>query len=226
MPMMCEECKCSNWYCAECGESSHHDCDCSCCGCKCQTPEDEVWCDDCGKSRPFPSEECECKTQPTNQIGEPTMTMINPEPIKLTPSQTQVQFTIDEVERIKADRDAFKESKDAYVEKFHKAQSTINMLVTAINNDIRELGLTTDDSFPLDTLSDIFDGLGLELDFNRLFKVEMEYTIRAVLEVEAASEEEAVADVQANVSLYDINIDGTVIDWDVRDESFINAEEA
>jgi hypothetical protein len=36
MPLMCEECKCSNWYCSTCGESNHHDCDCSCCGCECQ----------------------------------------------------------------------------------------------------------------------------------------------------------------------------------------------
>ncbi len=149
------------------------------------------------------------------------MTMINP-----TPSQTQVQFTIDEVERIKADRDAFKESKDSYVEKFHKAQSTLNKLLDAINHDIRELGLTPDDSFPLDTLNGIFEDFGLELNFTRLFKVEMEYTVRAVLEVEAESEEMAASEVQANVSLYDISIDGTVIDWDVRDESFISAEEA
>ena len=147
------------------------------------------------------------------------MTMINPEPIKLTPTQTQVQFTIDEVERIKAD-------KDTYVDKYNKAHAKLATLRNSINSDIRELGLTTDDSFPLDTLAEIFESVGLELDFTRLFKVEMEYTIRAVLEVEAASQEEAVADVQANVSLYDINIDGTVIDWDVRDESFINAEEA
>lgn len=156
------------------------------------------------------------------------MTMINPTPAtpSETPNPVEESMLHDEITRLTEDRVRLQESKDSYVEKFHKAQSTLNMLVTAINNDIRELGLTTDDSFPLDTLSDIFDGLGLELDFNRLFKVEMEYTIRAVLEVEAASEEEAVADVQANVSLYDINIDGTVIDWDVRDESFINAEEA
>ena len=154
------------------------------------------------------------------------MTMINPEPIKLTPSQTQTQFTIDEVERIKADRDELKESKDSYVQKFHKAQSTLSSIITAINADISSLGLTPDDSFPLDTLASIFEDHGLELNFNRLFKVEMEYTIRATIEVEAASEEDAVSDVQANVSLYDISIDGTVIDWDVRDESFISAEEA
>lgn len=36
MPLMCEECKCSNWFCSTCGESNHHDCDCPCCGCPCQ----------------------------------------------------------------------------------------------------------------------------------------------------------------------------------------------
>lgn len=36
MPLMCEECKCSNWLCPDCGESSKNDCDCSCCGCECQ----------------------------------------------------------------------------------------------------------------------------------------------------------------------------------------------
>jgi hypothetical protein len=36
MPLMCDECKCSNWYCDTCGESNHHDCDCTCCGCECQ----------------------------------------------------------------------------------------------------------------------------------------------------------------------------------------------
>lgn len=36
MPLMCEECKCSNWLCQTCGESNHHDCDCECCGCDCQ----------------------------------------------------------------------------------------------------------------------------------------------------------------------------------------------
>lgn len=36
MPIMCEECKCSNWNCPTCGESNHHDCDCDCCGCPCQ----------------------------------------------------------------------------------------------------------------------------------------------------------------------------------------------
>lgn len=39
MPLMCEECKCSNWLCQTCGESNHHDCDCSCCGCECQKPD-------------------------------------------------------------------------------------------------------------------------------------------------------------------------------------------
>lgn len=41
MPLMCDECKCSNWFCPECGESNHHDCDCSCCGCECQTDDSD-----------------------------------------------------------------------------------------------------------------------------------------------------------------------------------------
>jgi hypothetical protein len=39
MPIMCEECKCSNWICPTCGESNANDCDCSCCGCDCQKPD-------------------------------------------------------------------------------------------------------------------------------------------------------------------------------------------
>ena len=61
MPIMCEECKCSNWSCNECGESNHNDCGCPCCGCKCQTKEDEKWCDDCGKNVPYTSEGCACQ---------------------------------------------------------------------------------------------------------------------------------------------------------------------
>lgn len=41
MPLMCEECKCSNWLCHECGESNKHDCECTCCGCECQNGDSD-----------------------------------------------------------------------------------------------------------------------------------------------------------------------------------------
>jgi hypothetical protein len=154
------------------------------------------------------------------------MTMINTTPTE-APNPVEESLLHETIDRVLAEQARLQESKDSYVNKFHKAQSTINSIITAINADISELGLTPDDSFPLETLASIFEDHGLTLNFDRLFKVEMEYTIRAVIEVEAASEEDAVADVQANVSLYDVSIDGgTVVDWHVYNESFLNAEEA
>lgn len=153
------------------------------------------------------------------------MTMINPEPIKLTPSQTQTQFTIDEVERIKADRDAFSASKDAYVEKYNKTHAKLATIVNAINSDIRELKLTTEDSFPLDTLVDIFESVGIELDFKREYQVEMEYTVKAVFTIEADSPEDATQQAEDS-GIYSIDFDTFNPDeWEVSHSESISTEE-
>ena len=90
MPIMCDECKCSNWICNTCGESNHNDCGCPCCGCKCQTKEDEKWCDDCGKNVPYTSEGCACQDSTAlavhidNQPTERSNTMETEAPVVLS----------------------------------------------------------------------------------------------------------------------------------------------
>lgn len=125
------------------------------------------------------------------------MTMINPEPIKLTPSESQTQFTLDYVEQIKSDRERIANLRDAYLERAYKAEGIIRKIVQAINGDIKELGLTEDDSFPLDTLNDIFKAEGLELSFKRTYEVLVEYKIHAKFKVEAESEEDAISECES-----------------------------
>lgn len=125
------------------------------------------------------------------------MTMINPEPIKLAPSESQTQFTLEYVESLKADRQRLSDTRDSYIEKFNKSQATIRKIMNAIEGDIKELGLTRDDSFPLDTLDEIFQAEGLELSFKRTYEVLVEYKIHARFKVEAESEEDAISECES-----------------------------
>ena len=153
------------------------------------------------------------------------MTMINPTPSNHTNPVEEGKLH-EEIKFLKEDRVRVGALKDSYAEKFGQAQTTIRNIVKDINSDIKDLGLDKDDSFPLDNLSDIFEKYGLELDFDRLFKVEVEYTVRAYIEVEAADEDDAKAHVEANTSLYDISIsDGNLLEWDVTDEDVTHVEE-
>lgn len=167
------------------------------------------------------------------------MTMINPTPNN---KPIDVPFTIkiadmDEakayLERQNAALQELIDKKDDYIIRLQnevssktKAQQIITDIVKDINENIKELSLTEDDSFPLDTLKEIFEERGYDLDFKRLYKVEVVYTVKAQIEIEAEDADAAKEEVESDVSLIDISIDGNLIDWDVIDESVNSAEEA
>jgi hypothetical protein len=160
---------------------------------------------------------------------------------ELTPTESQVAFTLaaaghvqpfeaqafdKAIGELKAECARLAASRDSYLDRYHKARATTSAIVKSINESIKELELTTEDSFPMDTLAEIFEENGCELKFDRLFKVEMEFIVRATVEIEAASADDAESAARENVSLDDIELEGNLISWQVHDESVTSVEEA
>lgn len=160
------------------------------------------------------------------------MTMINPEPIKLTPTmihpsplESQTQFTLDYVESIKADRERLATSRDSYIERANKAEATIRKILNGIEIYIREHDFTrdSDDAIPVDIIDDLFSSLGLDLSFKKTYEVLVEYKLHARFKIEADSEDDAIAECeQQGIDSIDFDMYAEE-EWEEQERNVIEA---
>ena len=174
MPMMCEECKCSNWYCANCGDSTHHDCDCSCCGCACQRQDSTA-----------------LAVQIDNQPTERSNTMTTEAPV-VTPDQQQIVY-------LKEQNAALDKRIEALMLDLTNSRSIIDehrrkvsKLFTKLNDYIEEGDYDEDGDINLSELDDMLSSIfSNRLVFEKLYEVQITYTIDATFEIRAKDEDAA-----------------------------------
>jgi len=197
MPIMCEECKCSNWSCNECGESNHNDCGCPCCGCKCQTKEDEKWCDDCGKNVPYTSEGCACQDSTAiavhieNQPTERSNTMeTTVQPFEAEAFNAEIGTLKQRIEALTIDLSTQRSIVDEHRRK-------VSRLFTKVNDWIEENDAEEDTEIPLGELDDILYGVhGSRLVFDKEYEIQVQHVVYATFTVRAKDEETAATEAE------------------------------
>ena len=173
MPIMCEECKCSNWICSDCGDSNHHDCDCTCCGCECQRQDSTALA-------------VHIDNQPTERSN--TMETTYEGPVVTADQQANVY--------LKEEIDALKKRIDYLTLDLTQARSMIDEhrrkvknLFTKVNDFIDENDCDEDGDISLSELDDILDTVfNNRLVFDKLYEVQVTYTIDATFEIRAKDE--------------------------------------
>lgn len=176
MPIMCEECKCSNWICSDCGDSNHHDCDCTCCGCECQRQDSTALA-------------VHIDNQPTERSN--TMTTTYEGPVVTAEQQANVY--------LKEQKDALEKRIEALTIDLTNSRSMIDehrrkvkKLFTSLNDFIDENDCDDDGDISLSELDDILDTVfNNRLVFEKLYEVQVTYTIDATFEIRAKDEDAA-----------------------------------
>ena len=169
MPIMCEECKCSNWICSDCGDSNHHDCDCTCCGCECQRQDSTALA-------------VHIDNQPTERSNTMETTYEGP---VVTEDQQQIVYLKERVDALTVDLATHRSIVDEHRRKVKK-------LFTSINDFIEENDCDEDGDISLSELDDILDTVyNNRLVFEKLYEVQVTYTIDATFEIRAKDEDAA-----------------------------------
>jgi len=214
MPIMCEECKCSNWSCDECGESNHNDCGCPCCGCKCQTKEDEKWCDDCGKNVPYTSEGCACQDSTAlavhidNQPTERSNTMTTEAPV-VTPDQQKIVYLEEQKVALEKRVDALTVDLATNRSIVDEHRRKVSRLFTKVNDWIEEQDAEEDTEISLGELDDILYGVyGSRLVFDKEYEIQVQHIVYATFTVRAKDEETASTEAE-RFEMYEPTFDTT-----------------
>jgi len=175
MPIMCEECKCSNWSCLKCGEYSN-DCGCECCLCPCQRQDST-------------SLDVHIDNQPTERSN--TMTTEAPE---VTPDQQQIVYLKERIDALTVDLATHRSFVDEHRRKVSK-------LFTSINDFIDENDCEEDGDISLSELDDILSNVfNNRLVFEKVYEVQITYTIDATFEIRA-KDEDAARDIAEDIGI-------------------------
>ena len=173
MPVMCDDCKCSNWLCKSCGEYGN-DCDCECCKCPCQRQDSTA-----------------LAVHINNQPTERSNTMETTAPI-VTPDQ-QANIYLKEQnaaleKRIEALTIDLTNSRSMIDEHRRK----VSRLFTKVNDFIDENDCDQEHDINLSELDDILsDVFNNRLVFDKVYEVQITYTLDATFEIRAANEDAA-----------------------------------
>ena len=169
MPIMCEECKCSNWICSECGDSNHHDCDCTCCGCECQRQDSTAIA-------------VLIDNQPTERSNTMETTYDGP---VVTEDQQQIVYLKERIDALTIDLATQRSIVDEHRRK-------VSRLFTKVNDFIDENDCDEDGDISLSELDDILSNVfNNRLVFEKLYEVQVTYTIDATFEIRAKDEDDA-----------------------------------
>ena len=188
MPVMCDDCKCSNWLCKSCGEYGN-DCDCDCCKCPCQRQDSTSLDVHIYKS-----------DNPTNQQRSNTMTMINqPEP-PLVIKMSEIDLLNIELANVKSTSDSLRDS-------LNRSRNNVRDIFTLINDYIEENDLDVDDDIPLSELNAMLtSAFGSELVFDKEYEVQVQYTAYATFTIRA-KDEDAASDEAMNIEMFEPSFD-------------------
>lgn len=141
-------------------------------------------------------------TQPTNQIGEPTMTTI--EAPVVTPDQQEIVYLKERVEILR--KSATRE------------REAIRSFFEALNDHVRVNELSIDDDIPLKELDDIiYEAFTQRMTFTKDYEVQVEHTIHTTFTITASSADEAEEMVNlidiTDQPEYDLPYEAEVSDW-------------
>ena len=175
MPVMCDDCKCSNWLCKECGEYSN-DCGCECCKCTCQRQDST-------------SLDVHIDNQPTERSN--TMNDTYEGPVVTADQQANVY--------LKEQVDALQKRIDLLSFDLATARVTIDehrrkvtKLFTKVNDFIDENECDEESEINLGDLDDILNQcFNNHLVFEKLYEVQITYTVDATFEIRAKDEDAA-----------------------------------
>ena len=221
MPVMCDDCKCSNWLCKSCGEYSN-DCGCECCKCDCQRKDDNpvvsstytFVCDpnECdtmfevttSDGFGFPSGitklTCPCGRDTTLVSTSNSTALavhIDNQPTERSNTMSTVQQF--EAEAFNAEIGTLKQRVDALTIDLATQRSIVDehrrkvkKLFTSINDYIDENDCSEDGDISLSELDDILSNVfNNRLVFEKLYEVQISYTIDATFEIRAKDEDDA-----------------------------------
>lgn len=174
MPIMCEECKCSNWICSDCGDSNHHDCDCTCCGCECQRQDSTA-----------------LAVHIDNQPTERSNTMETEAPV-VTPDQQQIVYLKEQNAALEKRLEALTIDLTNSRSMIDEHRRKVSRLFTTVNDYIEENDCDEDGDISLSELDDILSKVfNNRLVFEKLYEVQITYTIDATFEIRAKDEDAA-----------------------------------
>lgn len=174
MPIMCEECKCSNWICSDCGDSNHHDCDCTCCGCECQRQDSTA-----------------LAVHIDNQPTERSNTMETEAPV-VTPDQQQIVYLKEQNAALNKQVEALTVDLATWRSIGEEHRRKVSRLFTQLNDYIEEGDWDEEGDINLSELDDILSGIfNNRLVFEKLYEVQITYTLDATFEIRAKDEDTA-----------------------------------
>ena len=169
MPIMCEECKCSNWICSDCGDSNHHDCDCTCCGCECQRQDSTALA-------------VHIDNQPTERSNTMETTV---QPFEAEAFNKEIGDLKQRIEALTIDLSTQRSFVDEHRRK-------VSRLFTKLNDYIEEGDYDEDGDINLSELDDILSGIfSNRLVFEKVYEVQITYTLDATFEIRAKDEDAA-----------------------------------
>lgn len=179
MPVMCDDCKCSNWLCKSCGEYGN-DCDCNCCKCECQRQDST-------------SLDVHIYKSNTNQ---PTKGSTMTEPI-----------TMSEIDLLNIELANVKSTSDSLRDSLNRSRNNVRDIFTLINDYIEENDLDVDDDIPLSELNALLtSAFGSELVFDKEYEVQVQYTAYATFTIRA-KDEDAASDEAMNIEMFEPSFD-------------------
>ena len=174
MPFMCDECKCSNWNCINCGEVCN-DCDCECCKCPCQRQDST-------------SLDVHIDNQPTERSN----TMETTEAPVVTPDQQKIVYLEEQKVALEKQVDALTVDLATWRSIGEEHRRKVSKLFTQVNDYIEQNDCEEDGDISLSELDDILSNVfNHRLVFEKVYEVQVTYTIDATFEIRAKDEDAA-----------------------------------
>lgn len=173
MPVMCDDCKCSNWLCKSCGEYGN-DCDCECCKCPCQRQDSTA-----------------IAVLIDNQPTERSNTMETEAPV-VTPDQQQIVYLKEQNAALEKRIEALTIDLTNSRSMIDEHRRKVSRLFTKLNDYIEENDFDEDGEMPMHELDDILSNVFTNrLVFEKLYEVQITYTLDATFEIRAKDEDAA-----------------------------------
>lgn len=173
MPVMCDDCKCSNWLCKSCGEYSN-DCGCECCKCPCQRQDSTA-----------------LAVLIDNQPTERSNTMETEAPV-VTPDQQQIVYLKEQNAALEKRIEALTIDLTNSRSMIDEHRRKVSRLFTKVNDYIEENDCDEDSEIVLHELDDILSGIfSNRLVFEKVYEVQITYTLDATFEIRAKDEDAA-----------------------------------
>ena len=174
MPFMCDECKCRNWNCINCGEVCN-DCGCECCKCPCQRQDSTA-----------------IAVLIDNQPTERSNTMETTEAPVVTPDQQKIVYLEEQKVALEKRIEALTIDLSTQRSIVDEHRRKVSKLFTKVNDYIEENDLDEDSDMPMSELDDILCGIfANRLVFEKVYEVQITYTIDATFEIRAKDEDAA-----------------------------------